>query len=59
MIITRSPFRFTLGGGGTDIPSYYERNGGLVISMAIDKYMYLTLKPDYFENLYKLRYSEI
>jgi len=59
MIITRTPFRFTLGGGGTDLPSYYDRNGGLVISMAINKYIYLTLKPDYFDNLYKLRYSEI
>ena len=59
MIITRSPFRFTLGGGGTDLPSYYEKNGGLVISMAINKYIYITIKPDYFENLYKLRYSEI
>lgn len=59
MIITRTPFRFTLGGGGTDLPSYYSKNGGLVISMAIDKYLYITLKPDYFDNLYKLRYSEI
>lgn len=59
MIITRTPFRITLGGGGTDIPSYYERNGGLVISMAIDKYVYITLKPDLFEKLCKLRYSEI
>ena len=59
MIITRTPFRFTLGGGGTDLPSYYSLNGGLVISMAIDKYMYITLKPDYFDNLCKLKYSEI
>ena len=59
MIITRTPFRFTLGGGGTDLPSYYEKNGGLVISMAIDKYLYITLKPDYFDKLCKLRYSEI
>jgi D-glycero-alpha-D-manno-heptose-7-phosphate kinase len=59
MIITRTPFRFTLGGGGTDLPSYYTLNGGLVISMAIDKYMYITLKPDYFDNLCKLKYSEI
>lgn len=59
MIITRTPFRVTLGGGGTDIPSYYQQNGGLVISMAIDKYVYITLKPDLFEKLCKLRYSEI
>jgi D-glycero-alpha-D-manno-heptose-7-phosphate kinase len=59
MIVTRTPFRITLGGGGTDIPSYYQNNGGLVVSMAIDKYIYITLKPDFFEKLCKLRYSEI
>lgn len=59
MIITRTPFRITLGGGGTDLPSYYENNGGLVVSMAIDKYLYITLKPDDFEHLCKVRYSEI
>lgn len=59
MIITRTPFRITLGGGGTDLPSFYEKYGGLVVSMAIDKYVYITLKPDYFEKLCKLRYSEI
>ena len=59
MIITRTPFRITLGGGGTDIPSYYQHNGGLVVSMAIDKYIYITLKPDSFDKLCKLRYSEI
>jgi D-glycero-alpha-D-manno-heptose-7-phosphate kinase len=59
MIITRTPFRFTLGGGGTDLPSYYSHNGGMVISMAIDKYIYITLKPDHFDKLCKLRYSEI
>ena len=59
MIITRTPFRITLGGGGTDIPSYYKHNGGLVVSMAINKYVYITLKPDFFEKLCKLRYSKI
>jgi len=59
MILTRTPFRITLGGGGTDIPSYYQHNGGLVLSMAIDKYVYITLKPDAFEHLCKVRYSEI
>ena len=37
MIIARSPLRITLGGGGTDIPSYYRKHGGYVISAAIDK----------------------
>ncbi len=43
MIITRSPMRISLGGGGTDLPSYYRRHGGFVISAAIDKYVYITL----------------
>jgi D-glycero-alpha-D-manno-heptose-7-phosphate kinase len=59
MIITRTPFRITLGGGGTDIPSYYQNGGGLVATMAINRYIYITLKPDTFDELCKLRYSEI
>jgi D-glycero-alpha-D-manno-heptose-7-phosphate kinase len=57
MIVTRTPFRFTIGGGGTDLPSYYSKNGGFVVSMAIDKYLYITLKPDSIENRLKMRYS--
>jgi D-glycero-alpha-D-manno-heptose-7-phosphate kinase len=40
MIITRSPLRITLGGGGTDLPSYYKKHTGFLISAAIDKYVY-------------------
>jgi D-glycero-alpha-D-manno-heptose-7-phosphate kinase len=58
MIITRTPLRITLGGGGTDLPSYYERFGGLVLSAAIDKYVFISLNrtftPDYF-----LKYSSL
>lgn len=43
MIITRTPFRITLGGGGTDLPSYYEEHGGRVFTMAIDKFMFIML----------------
>jgi len=43
MIITRTPFRITLGGGGTDLPSFYEQHGGYVFTMAINKYMYIAL----------------
>ena len=43
MIISRSPLRISLGGGGTDLPSYYEEYGGFLISAAIDKYVYITL----------------
>lgn len=59
MIVTRTPFRFTIGGGGTDLPSYYSKHGGFVVSMAIDKYLYITLKSDSIENRLKMRYSSI
>ena len=49
MIITRSPSRISLGGGGTDLPSYYRQHGGFVISAAIDKYVYITLHDTFFE----------
>ena len=57
MIIARSPLRISLGGGGTDVPSYYEKFGGFVISAAIDKYVYVTaMKP--FNPCIYLKYSE-
>ena len=59
MILSRTPFRITLGGGGTDLPSFYQEHGGHVITMAIDKYIYLTLKHSHFEPQIKLRYSKI
>ena len=43
MIITRSPLRISLGGGGTDLPSYYREHSGFVVAAAIDKYVYITL----------------
>ena len=43
MIITRSPLRISLGGGGTDLPSYYQEHTGFLIAAAIDKYVYITL----------------
>lgn len=58
MIITRSPLRITLGGGGTDLASYYSQHGGFLISAAIDKYIYVTInKP--FKNGIFLKYSKI
>ena len=42
MIMTRSPLRISLGGGGTDLPSYYEEHSGFLIAAAIDKYVYIT-----------------
>lgn len=49
MIITRTPFRISLFGGGTDLPSFYRQNkqGGCVLSMSIDKYMYIVLHPTF------------
>ncbi len=57
MIIARSPLRISLGGGGTDLPSYYEKRGGFLISAAIDKYVYIILH-DTFDGSIKLKYSE-
>ncbi len=58
MIITRSPLRITLGGGGTDLPSYYRDHGGFLIAAAIDKYVYITLH-DTFEPIYSIKYSKL
>ena len=57
MIITRSPLRITLGGGGTDLPSYYRDYGGFMISAAIDKYVYVTTIRPFTEGIF-LKYSE-
>jgi D-glycero-alpha-D-manno-heptose-7-phosphate kinase len=58
MIITRTPLRISIGGGGTDLPSYYRQFGGFVISAAINKYVYITIN-DAFSPGYRLRYSEM
>jgi len=57
MIITRSPLRISLGGGGTDLPSYYREHSGFVVSAAIDKYVYITLH-DTFEPEFIIKYSK-
>lgn len=58
MIIVRSPLRIGLGGGGTDLPSYYEKYGGFVLSAAIDKYVYITVIEPFYPGFY-LKYSEV
>jgi D-glycero-alpha-D-manno-heptose-7-phosphate kinase len=59
MIITRSPLRISLGGGGTDLPSYYrEHGGGFLIAAAIDKYVYVTVLRPFNEGIY-LKYSQL
>ncbi len=59
MIITRTPFRISFAGGGSDLAAYYERYGGAVLSTAIDKYVYLTMHPYFFNDGYFLKYSQI
>jgi D-glycero-alpha-D-manno-heptose-7-phosphate kinase len=58
MIITRSPLRITLGGGGTDLPSYYQQRGGFLIAAAIDKYVYVTVMRPFTPGIY-LKYSKL
>ncbi|MDH4445805.1 MAG: hypothetical protein QE267_11850 [Akkermansiaceae bacterium] len=58
MIITRSPLRISLGGGGTDLASYYEAHGGFLIAGAIDKYIYITLHETFIEELI-IKYSKL
>ena len=58
MIITRSPLRITLGGGGTDLPSYYEKFGGFLISATINKYVYITLHENFAPGLI-VKYSKM
>ena len=57
MIITRSPSRISLGGGGTDLSSYYRQHGGFVIAAAIDKYVYITLHQTFVEEAI-IKYSQ-
>jgi len=58
MVITRSPLRISLGGGGTDLPSYYRENEGFLIAAAIDKYVYVTINKPFKEGFF-LKYSSI
>jgi D-glycero-alpha-D-manno-heptose-7-phosphate kinase len=58
MIITRSPLRISLGGGGTDLPSYYREYGGFLIAAAIDKYVCITLHQTFVEELI-VKYSRL
>jgi Predicted kinase related to galactokinase and mevalonate kinase len=58
MIITRSPLRISLGGGGTDVPSYYQEHSGFLMAAAIDKYVYITLHQTFVPELI-LKYSKL
>lgn len=58
MIVVRSPLRISLGGGGTDLPSYYQEHSGFLISAAIDKYVYINLHQTFVEDLI-IKYSKL
>ena len=58
MIIARSPLRISLGGGGTDLPSYYREHGGFLIAAAIDKYVYITVHQTFVPELI-VKYSKL
>ncbi len=57
MIITRTPFRITLGGGGTDLPSYYKKHGGFIFSFTLNKYMFITVKRPFADDLIRVKYN--
>lgn len=61
MIISRTPYRISLFGGGTDYPAWYRKHGGAVLAAAIDKYCYLTCRvlPPFFEHRYRVVWSKI
>ena len=58
MVLTRSPLRISLGGGGTDLPSYYRAHGGFLISAAIDKYVFVSVIRPFTPGIY-LKYSRL
>ncbi|MEW6658109.1 MAG: kinase [Thermodesulfobacteriota bacterium] len=61
MIISRTPFRISFFGGGTDYPAWYRKHGGTVLAATIDKYCYLTCRhlPPFFDHKYRIVYSKI
>lgn len=61
MIISRTPFRISFFGGGTDYPAWFKDNGGAVISTTFDKYCYITCRklPPFFDHKYRIAYSQV
>ena len=57
MITARAPLRIPLGGGGTDLPSYYSRFGGFFLSAAVDKYVYVSVNRPASDELIRVKYS--
>src|SRR5712691_4088640 len=58
MIITRTPFRMTLGGGGTDLPSFYREHGGFILAVAIDKHMYVNVNTPIVDDKIRVKYAQ-
>lgn len=58
MIVTKTPFRVTLGGGGTDLPSFYQEHGGFVLAVAIDKHMFLNVNTPILDDIIRIQYSK-
>ena len=58
MIITRTPFRFTLGGGGTDLPAYYSKYGGFIFAAGINKYMFINLNRPIVDDFVRVKYTK-
>ena len=58
MIITRTPFRVSFAGGGSDLPSFYQRHEGCVLSMTINKYMYVSIHPTFNRDETVVKYSQ-
>ena len=57
MIVSRAPVRFSLGGGGTDLPSYASEHGGFLIAAAIDRYVYVNANVRFYDSI-RLSYSK-
>lgn len=57
MILSRAPYRISLGGGGTDLPSYYSKYGGFILSAAVNKYLYIYVNRPAADDLIRLKYS--
>jgi D-glycero-alpha-D-manno-heptose-7-phosphate kinase len=58
MIVTRTPFRITLGGGGTDLPSFYREHGGFVLAVTINKYMFVNVNTPILDDQIRIRYTK-
>ena len=61
MIISKTPYRISFFGGGSDYPSWYLKNGGVVVSTTIDKYIYISCRylPPFFEHKYRFVWSQM